>query len=177
MYVRCSFFYLVFGLFLLFFFFFKQKTAYEMRISDWSSDVCSSDLLSSRAEGFPNVVAEAMATGVACVATDVGDAAVILGGTGWLAPAQNAAALSAAIDHAAQALGTAEHAGQVSQGRERVASLFSLEAMVDNYHVVWHRLAADFPRRAGPSGMTMQEPVGLAGDKPDRKSTRLNSSH
>src|SRR3546814_458236 len=30
------------------FFFFKQKTAYEMRISDWSSDVCSSDLLSTR---------------------------------------------------------------------------------------------------------------------------------
>src|SRR3546814_7293947 len=29
----------------LFFFCFKQKTAYEMRISDWSSDVCSSDLL------------------------------------------------------------------------------------------------------------------------------------
>src|SRR3546814_7967194 len=28
-------------------FFFKQKTAYEMRISDWSSDVCSSDLLTS----------------------------------------------------------------------------------------------------------------------------------
>src|SRR3546814_16918999 len=31
-----------------FFFFFKQKTAYEMRISDWSSDVCSSDLLFDR---------------------------------------------------------------------------------------------------------------------------------
>src|SRR3546814_6405375 len=29
---------------MIFFFFFKQKTAYEMRISDWSSDVCSSDL-------------------------------------------------------------------------------------------------------------------------------------
>src|SRR3546814_4227525 len=29
---------------LFYFFFFKQKTAYEMRISDWSSDVCSSDL-------------------------------------------------------------------------------------------------------------------------------------
>src|SRR3546814_9409069 len=29
---------------MLFVFFFKQKTAYEMRISDWSSDVCSSDL-------------------------------------------------------------------------------------------------------------------------------------
>src|SRR3546814_2617423 len=32
------------GCYLGFFFFFKQKTAYEMRISDWSSDVCSSDL-------------------------------------------------------------------------------------------------------------------------------------
>src|SRR3546814_4985112 len=31
----------------VFFFFFKQKTAYEMRISDWSSDVCSSDLCRS----------------------------------------------------------------------------------------------------------------------------------
>src|SRR3546814_2113898 len=31
-----------------FFFFFKQKTAYEMRISDWSSDVCSSDLPSTK---------------------------------------------------------------------------------------------------------------------------------
>src|SRR3546814_13721290 len=37
----------LFMIFLLFvlFFFFKQKTAYEMRISDWSSDVCSSDLI------------------------------------------------------------------------------------------------------------------------------------
>src|SRR3546814_17828420 len=35
------------------FFFFKQKTAYEMRISDWSSDVCSSDL-------FPSSVGEVM---------------------------------------------------------------------------------------------------------------------
>src|SRR3546814_917269 len=34
------------------FFFFKQKTAYEMRISDWSSDVCSSDL-SQRERGPP----------------------------------------------------------------------------------------------------------------------------
>src|SRR3546814_5216464 len=36
-----------------FFFFFKQKTAYEMRISDWSSDVCSSDLV-----GYPSGDAE-----------------------------------------------------------------------------------------------------------------------
>src|SRR3546814_18522612 len=36
---------------MFFFFFFKQKTAYEMRISDWSSDVCSSDLAADRAGG------------------------------------------------------------------------------------------------------------------------------
>src|SRR3546814_1667611 len=35
--------------YLLYFFFFKQKTAYEMRISDWSSDVCSSDLGAAQA--------------------------------------------------------------------------------------------------------------------------------
>src|SRR3546814_7609220 len=34
--------------FFFYFFFFKHKTAYEMRISDWSSDVCSSDLCQSR---------------------------------------------------------------------------------------------------------------------------------
>src|SRR3546814_9153357 len=33
-------------------FFFKQKTAYEMRISDWSSDVCSSDLVSASMPGL-----------------------------------------------------------------------------------------------------------------------------
>src|SRR3546814_7637624 len=37
----------IMSILMTFFFFFKQKTAYEMRISDWSSDVCSSDLLKS----------------------------------------------------------------------------------------------------------------------------------
>src|SRR3546814_5549739 len=42
---------------LLFFFFFKQKTAYEMRISDWSSDVCSSDLTDhGRLGSIPGIV-------------------------------------------------------------------------------------------------------------------------
>src|SRR3546814_15912381 len=36
----------------VYFFFFKQKTAYEMRISDWSSDVCSSDLTSDYNDGI-----------------------------------------------------------------------------------------------------------------------------
>src|SRR3546814_6008842 len=42
---------LFFLMFCLFFVFFKQKTAYVMRISDWSSDVCSSDLLVAELSG------------------------------------------------------------------------------------------------------------------------------
>src|SRR3546814_7122689 len=49
---------------LTFFFFFKQKTADEMRISDWSSDVCSSDLFSTGVlrghEGGPLVIGDVM---------------------------------------------------------------------------------------------------------------------
>src|SRR3546814_4819605 len=44
-YIMCTYGCCINGLFIVFIFFFKQKTAYEMRISDWSSDVCSSDLL------------------------------------------------------------------------------------------------------------------------------------
>ncbi|SHH04949.1 Glycosyltransferase involved in cell wall bisynthesis [Pollutimonas bauzanensis] len=108
-------------------------------------------VLSSRAEGFPNVVAEAMATGVACVVTDVGDAARIVGDAGWVAPPQNPAALSEAMDQAVAQLGTAQMRERLRQGRERVGRLFSLEAMVDAYHVVWRRLAQDYPRRPGPA--------------------------
>src|SRR3546814_8364461 len=43
---------------ILYFFFFKQKTAYEMRISDWSSDVCSSDLHCGHIEPVPRACPE-----------------------------------------------------------------------------------------------------------------------
>src|SRR3546814_9467585 len=45
----------------LIFFFFKQKTAYELRISDWSSDVCSSDLFLGR--GLAALLVEELAAG------------------------------------------------------------------------------------------------------------------
>src|SRR3546814_4505545 len=43
------------------FFFFKQKTAYEMRISDWSSDVCSSDLIGQECTRFSVTLADDVA--------------------------------------------------------------------------------------------------------------------
>lgn len=103
-------------------------------------------VLSSRAEGFPNVLAEAMASGVPCVTTDVGDAAYIVGEHGWVAPARDAPALARAIDEAAISRGTPEFAQRILDGRDRVRRLFSLDAMVNAYRVVWHRLALDYPR-------------------------------
>src|SRR3546814_2351692 len=52
-----------------FFFFFKQKTAYEMRISDWSSDVCSSDLVARNDEIVPVCAVFAHRRGCHCAAT------------------------------------------------------------------------------------------------------------
>src|SRR3546814_1646512 len=49
------------------FFFFKQKTAYEMRISDWSSDVCSSDLPFEVALGVDARVVSANHAGLATI--------------------------------------------------------------------------------------------------------------
>src|SRR3546814_190238 len=62
----------------VFFFFFKQKTAYEMRISDWSSDVCSSDLVRDNLNETAPAKATAaggyfVATGVNAIAQRIAD--------------------------------------------------------------------------------------------------------
>src|SRR3546814_4924250 len=51
---------------LFLFFFFKQKTAYEMRISDWSSDVCSSDLTATCGQSSSAAIAAQKARQRAC---------------------------------------------------------------------------------------------------------------
>src|SRR3546814_3245714 len=74
-----------------FFFFFKQKTAYEMRISDWSSDVCSSDLDVGRAaaeEALTEIVEHLQGSNMVFVAAGMG------GGTGTGAAPVIAAARS-----------------------------------------------------------------------------------
>src|SRR3546814_4670409 len=64
---------------LLCFFFFKQKTAYEMRISDWSSDVCSSDL-SCHARCHPPI-ASPVWTSICAVGLPNGKTAIAASGT------------------------------------------------------------------------------------------------
>src|SRR3546814_19870964 len=83
-------------LLLIVFFFYKQKTAYEMRISDWSSDVCSSDLASDRMGEFFLFLDPTqlwLANLVACIAIVVVSYAVL--GAIWPCLAAGAAALFA----------------------------------------------------------------------------------
>lgn len=102
-------------------------------------------VLSSKAEGFPNVVSEAMASGAACVVTDVGDAAEIVGGHGWVAPPGDASALAGAIAQAVAAVRAPEWPARREAARVSVEQRYSLRAMTDRYETVWRRLAADFP--------------------------------
>src|SRR3546814_8899227 len=66
----------------MFFFFFKQKTAYEMRISDWSSDVCSSDLQAHLAAQDVEELRQFVKAGAAQERADAGHARI--GPTGRL---------------------------------------------------------------------------------------------
>ncbi len=102
-------------------------------------------VLSSRAEGFPNVVAEAMAAGVLNVVTDVGDAARIVGEHGIVVAPRNATALAQGISQAVALVGTPEGQRLQFQARKRVHDLYSLKAMVRHWDDVWTWVATAYP--------------------------------
>ncbi|MCH9695875.1 MAG: glycosyltransferase [Gammaproteobacteria bacterium] len=96
-------------------------------------------VLSSRIEGFPNVVAESMAAGTPCVSTDAGDAGQILGSLGWLVPAQNSTLLAAAIEAALRERRErpADWQQRQEKCRNRILENFSLDRMVGAYTQLW----------------------------------------
>lgn len=96
-------------------------------------------LLSSSAEGFPNVLAEAMACGTPCVTTNAGDAAEIVGDTGWVVPVLDEKVFAdSAAEAAIELRREPERWERRSQAAvRRVTQNFSLDKMVQNYCSVW----------------------------------------
>ncbi len=87
---------------------------------------------SSCSEAFPNVVAEAMSCGLPCVATDVGDTADLLGGTGILVRPRDAEALSKGLLKAV-AMGRGEREELGGAARRRAIEHFGLQRFVRDY--------------------------------------------
>jgi len=97
--------------------------------------------LSSRGEGFPNVLGEAMACGVPCVATNVGDSAVIIGDTGRVVPPRDPAALAEGWEELL-ALDRAGLADLGARARRRVVERFSIGAVVESYEQAYEEIVS-----------------------------------
>ncbi len=102
-----------------------------------SLDIATSS--SAYGEGFPNVIGEAMACGVCCVAADVGDSRRLLEDVGWVVPPRDSAALSEAW---ASALDTdvAERNKRGQAAREKIEKEFRLDDIVGQYEEIYASL-------------------------------------
>ena len=96
-------------------------------------------LSSSSGEGFPNVLAEAMLVEVPCIATDVGEAAEIIGPTGWIVPPANAGRLAEVLRLAFAEKDDAAGLWEVRKKscRERIVRKFGEGRMIESYEYVW----------------------------------------
>ena len=103
-------------------------------------------LTSAFGEGFPNVIGEAMACAVPPVATDVGDAKLLIGATGRVVPPRNPVALAAAWDEIL-ALNPGHRAAMGAAARERIVGNYSLQAVIERYSALYETLRS-FDERA-----------------------------
>jgi glycosyltransferase involved in cell wall biosynthesis len=87
-------------------------------------------VLTSLGEGFPNVVGEAMACGVPCVTTDVGDCARIINSTGSVVPRGNDSDLSQAVQRHLRHMRSAR-LGARNHCRARINEQYSVDAMIE----------------------------------------------
>lgn len=106
---------------------------------------------SSATEGFPNAVAEAMACAIPCVSTDVGDARLIIGQSGWIVPPGDPTKLASMIAQALSQMGTKNWTSRKRACRERCIELFSLKRMIELYQDTWQGCCARGLTHAGAS--------------------------
>jgi glycosyltransferase involved in cell wall biosynthesis len=100
-------------------------------------------VMSSSSEAFPNVLAEAMACATPCVSTDVGDASVIIGETGWVVPPGNPEKLAAAILQALIELGSKKWKVRQRSAVQHIQKNFRIENAVTRYRTEAWRLGAN----------------------------------
>ncbi len=131
-----------------------QASAWALGLNDrmhWVSecdDVASAynalDVLvsCSKEEGCPNVLGEAMACGVPCVATDVGDAAALIGDAGTVALTNDDAGIARACSALLQ-LEALDRKRLGLEARQRILQHFSVQSMVQRTSVLLERLVAE----------------------------------
>lgn len=103
--------------------------------------------LTSRAEGFPNVVGEAMSCGVVAVCTDVGETRTIVGDAGFLSAAGDHLSLAAQLNQVATM--EAQHRRVLSAAaRQRVVDLFAIDRVVEEYAQLYEGLTGQSARAA-----------------------------
>jgi len=98
--------------------------------------ICDAVVSSSYSEAFPNVLGEAMASGVPCIATDVGDCAYLIGDTGLLVPPRDTVAMAAAMQTMIDYPEQTRTWGKLA--RERVSANFSLHSVVEQYAALYN---------------------------------------
>ncbi len=113
----------------------------------WAADVFA---LNSRAEGFPNSLIEAMATGLPCVATDIpGSRDALSGGGGNLVPVGEPNALADALDRLAESPDQRTRLGR--QGSMVVGTRYGMERVARRYLEVYRELMKSISPRRDPS--------------------------
>lgn len=113
---------------------------------------------SSRVEGFPNAVGEAMATGVPVVVTDVGDTRQLVGTAGAIVPAGDPDALASGIERLC-ALGSFGRSRIGAAGRKRVFERFSLPVVTQQYELLYESLGRQESKASPCAASRLRTPV------------------
>ncbi|AUW57376.1 glycosyl transferase family 1 [Sphingobium sp. SCG-1] len=109
-------------------------------VGEWLAGIDTLALSSAWGEGFPNIVGEAMAQGVPCVGTDVGDTGWIIGTTGRTVPPRNPAALAEALIELAR-MEPEERMALGEAARRRVEEHFTLDHVAVRYGELYRDVA------------------------------------
>ncbi len=120
----------------------SDRTHWLGQRSDIPRLMAAFDVLASSSfgEAFPNVLGEAMACGVPCVVTDVGDSAVIVGETGVVVRSGDMEGLAAALEDLLAEVPEAR-AGRAASARQRVQQRFEIEQIARLYEAYYQQFA------------------------------------